>query len=179
MKTLRNSLFLTGCLLAYHTDGVSQRRIKKNKVYNAILSTVFQGGKYKGALIDVGDSSVTISSKGVSRLIPSNSIKNIKFKRTGSVGRGAAVGALTGFFLGLSIGLASGDEECPPGTVCINETTATESGLAGGLVIGATGSVIGVIVGATSTHGEKIAINGDRKIFVTKREEIARYVRPR
>ena len=110
--------------------------------------------------------------------IPSNSIKNIKFKRTASVGRGAAVGGVTGLFLGLIIGFASGDDQCPPNTFCIYESTAGEKALAGGLVLGAAGSIVGVIIGASS-HTQKIKINGDQKIFLTEREDIRKYARAR
>ena len=178
MSTLRIPLFLAACFLTFYFDGVSQTQVQKIKNYNSIISTVFQGKNYKGPLMEVADSSITILSKGGPVSIPSSSIKNIKFKRTASVGRGAAVGGVTGLFLGVMIGFASGDDECPPGTLCIYEATAGEKALAGGLVFSAAGSVIGVIIGATS-HTQKIKINGDQKIFLTKREDIRKYARAR
>jgi hypothetical protein len=178
MNALRNPLFLAAFLLIFHANSVSQTRVQKIKVYNSIISTVLQGKKHKGPLMEVRDSSVTVLSKGGPVSIPSNSIKGIKFKRTASVGRGAAVGGVTGFFVGLIIGFASGDDECPPGSFCIYQATAAEKGLAGGIVLGAAGSVVGVIVGAAS-HTQKIKINGDQKIFLARREDIRMYARPR
>ena len=178
MNAFRSQLFLAACLLTFPADVMGQARVQKIKLYNAIISSVFQGEKHKGPLLEVTDSSITILSKGGPMSIPSNSIKDIKFKRTASVGRGAAVGGVTGFFLGLIIGFASGDDECPPGSWCIYQATAGEKGLAGGLVLGATGSVVGVIIGAAS-HTQKIRINGDGKIFLGKKEEIKKYARLR
>ena len=150
MNALLNQLMLAACLLTFYVDVVGQTRVQKIKVYNAIVSTVFQGKKYKGPLLEVKESSVTILSKGEPTSIPSNSIKDIKFKRTASAGRGAAWGGLTGFFTGGVIGLASGDEECPQGSWFCTEVTAEEKALGGGLVLGAVGSVVGVIIGASS-----------------------------
>ena len=178
MKALRNQLVLAACLLTFHPDAVSQTPVRKIKVYNAIVSTVFQGKIYKGPLLEVTESSVTILSKDKPTSIPSNSIKNIKFKRTASAGRGAAWGGLLGFFTGGVIGLASGDEECPQGSWFCTEVTAEEKALGGGLVLGAVGSVVGAIIGA-SMHTPKITINGDQSIFLVKREDIRKYVRPR
>ena len=178
MNALRNQLMLAACLLTFHADVMGQPRGQKIKIYNAIVSIVFQGPKYKGPLLEVLDSSITILSKGKPTSIPSKSIKDIKFKRTASVGRGAAVGGLTGFFVGLLIGLGSGDDECPPGQTCYFQATAGEKGLAGGLVFSAAGSIVGVIIGASSS-AQKIKIEGDQKIFQTKREEISKYTRPR
>ena len=176
MNALRNQLMLAACLLTFHADIMGQTRVQKIKVYNAIITTFFQGQNYKGPLLEVSDSSIAILSKGEPKSIPSNSIKNIKFKRTASVGRGAALGGLTGFFVGLVIGLASGDDECPPGQTCYFQTTAGEKGLAGGLVLSAAGSIVGVIIGATSS-AQKISIDGDQKTFQSKRGEISKYVR--
>jgi len=178
MNALRHQLLLAACLLTFYADVVGQPRAQKIKVYNAIITTVFQGQNYKGPLLEVKDSSLTISSKGGPVSIPSNSIKDIKFKRTASVGRGAAVGGLTGFFTGAIVGLASGDEECPQGSWFCTEVTAEEKALGGGLVLGAVGSVAGVIVGAL-IHTPKIKINGDQSIFLAKKEDIRKYARSR
>ena len=177
MNALRNQLVLAACLLTFHPDAMSQTPVKKIKVYNAIISTVFQGKIYKGPLLEVTESSVTILSKDKPMSIPSNSIKDIKFKRTRRRGEGL-LGEALGFFTGGVIGLASGDEECPQGSWFCTEMTAEEKALGGGLVLGAVGSVVGMIIGA-SRHTPKITINGDQSIFLVKREDIRKYVRSR
>jgi hypothetical protein len=80
MNALRNQLMLAACLLTFYADVVGQPPVQKIKVYNAIVSTVFQGKKYKGPLLEVKDSSITILSKGELTSIPSNSVKDIKLK---------------------------------------------------------------------------------------------------
>jgi hypothetical protein len=92
------------------------------------------------------------------------------------VGRGAAAGGLTGFFTGAIIGLASGDDDCPPGQTCYFQATAGEKALAGGLVFSAAGTIVGVIIGASS-RAQKISIDGDQKTFQSKKGEISKYVR--
>ena len=179
MKALRHQLLLATCLLTFHADVMGQARVQKIKVYNAIITTVFQGQNYKGPLLEVKESSLTILSKGGLVSIPSNSIKHIKFKRKGAVGRGALAGGLMGFGLGLIIGFASGDTECPQGgSWFCTEITAEEKALGGGLMLGAVGSVAGMIVGASS-HTPKITINGDQSIFLAKKEDIRKYARSR
>jgi hypothetical protein len=179
MIALRNHLLLATCLLTFHACVLGQSRVQKIKLYNAVVSTVFQGHKYKGPLIEVSNSSITILSKGERVSIPSNSIKDIKFKRKGAVGRGALAGGLTGFCLGLIIGFASGDEECPPGgSWFCTEISAEEKAVGGGLALGAVGSVAGVIIGAAS-HTKKIKINGDQSIFLARKEDIRKYARYR
>ena len=142
MNAFRIQLFLAACLLTFHADVIGQARVQKIRIYNSIISTVFLGEKHKGPLLEVTDSSITILSRSGPMSIPSNSIKDIKFKRTASVGRGAAVGGVTGFVLGLIIGLSSGGDECPQGSICIYQATAGEKGLAGGLVLGGVGSLV-------------------------------------
>ena len=178
MSALRNQLLLAACLLTFDGDVMGQARVQKIKLYNAIITTVFQGQNYKGPLLEVKESSLTISSKGGPVSIPSKSIKYIKFKRKGAAGRGALAGGLTGFGLGLIIGFASGDEECPQGSWFCTEITAEEKALGGGIFLGAVGSVAGVIVGALS-HTSKITINGDQNIFLAKKEDIRKYARSR
>lgn len=148
---------------------------QKVKVYNSIVSTVFHGQAYRGVLSEVTDSSLTMLSHGEEVRIRSNSIKQIKFKRKASVGRGAAIGGITGLGLGLMIGFASGDDTCPSGSFCIYETTAEEKALGGGLVLCAGGAIVGVIIGAIG-NAQKIEINGDVKTFQSKQGEMKKYV---
>jgi len=179
MNALRHQLLLATCLLTFYADVMGQARVQKIKFYNAIITTVFQGRNYKGPLLEVKDSSLTISSKGRPVLIPSNSIKNIKLKRKGAVGSGALAGGITGFGLGLRSGYASGAEGCPQGgSLLCTEISAEEKAVGGGLALGAVGSVAGVIIGASS-HTKKIKINGDQSIFLARKEDIRKYARYR
>lgn len=154
---------------------VAGQRVQKAKVYDAIVSTVFQGKNYKGPLLDVNDSSVTILSKGTPVPIPVNSIRALKFRRKAAVGRGALVGGITGLGLGAIIGSASGDDECPQGSICLYEANAGETALAGGLVFSGVGTVVGVLIGSLSSK-EKITINGKREILQANQQKIKEYL---
>ena len=60
-------------------------------------------------------------------------------------GRGARIGALVGLVAGMALGFASGDDD-PNGWFAM---TAGEKALAGGVLLGGTGGLLGLIVGAT------------------------------
>lgn len=156
-------------------DCVGQQQTPKIKVYNAVIYTIYQGPNYKGPLLQVTDSSLTILWKGTPTSIPSNSVRTIKFKRKAAGGRGAVAGGITGLALGMIIGAASGDDECPPGQICIYQATAGEKALAGGLVLSVCGSVVGAIIGSLS-HAEIIKVNGNRETFVANKEKLRRYL---
>jgi hypothetical protein len=177
MKDYQIRTLLTMCLLSFCTAGRGQQTAEKRlRIYNAIISTPEQQQKLRGVLLEVHDSAVTIISKDVAVRIPATSIREIKIKRKAAVGRGAAVGGLTGFGLGLIIGFASGDDQCPPGSWCIYQATAEEKALGGGLVLGAGGTIIGVIIGAAS-RAEKIKINNDPRIFRNNLERLKKYLK--
>lgn len=175
MNNFQIATTLSICLLGLCAVCNSQQPAeKKLKVYNAIITTAQQKQKLKGVLLDVQDSSVTIISMDKTMRVPATSITDIKIKRKGAVGRGAAVGGLTGMGLGFIIGLASGDDECPQGSWCIYQATAEEKALAGGLVFGLGGSIVGVIIGGVS-RAEKIDINRDLKVFQANVERMSKY----
>jgi hypothetical protein len=171
MNLFRSVLLVLPGLLAFNAS--AQTPPKKARFYISIVSTIFEGSKYKGPLLEVRDTSVTVLSKGEPLSIPYNSIKHIKFKRTAAVGRGAAVGGAVGLLTGVILGFATGGSECPPGQICLYESTAGENALAGGLVCSALGTTIGVVVGAAS--GRKIKIYGDIKVFQSRSEDLKKY----
>lgn len=179
MKIFPLRILLGICLVGSYASGYCQQPPKKKlKIYNAIISTSVQNQILRGILLEVRDSSITLISKEERVLVPATSIAVIKIKRKAAVGRGAAVGGLTGLGLGFIIGFASGDDECPPGTWCIYQATAEENALAGGVVLGTGGTIIGVIIGAVS-RAEKIKINGDPRIFQNNLEKMKKYAQTR
>jgi len=157
-------IFICTCVLAPYASSYGQTGSKKVKVYMASISTIAQKKRIKGVLEEVRDSSVLVFTAKERIRIPASSIQEIKIKRKGAIGRGALAGGLTGFGLGLIIGLASGDDKCDPNSWCIMPMTAEEKGLAAGTALGISGAVLGIIIGSVS-RAEKIAINGDQKVF--------------
>ena len=112
------TLCLLPCILALLAYSASaQDRPKKMRTYNVTIITATNPGKIHGLLYQVSDSSIVVIDDDQRISVPAKSIQSLKIKRKGAVGRGAAVGALTGFGLGAIIGLASGDDECPQGSI--------------------------------------------------------------
>lgn len=159
-------------LLAYSAS--AQERPKKMRTYNVTIFTATNPGKIHGLLYQVSDSSIVVIDDDQRISVPAKSIQSLKIKRKAAVGRGAAVGALTGFGLGAMIGLASGDDECPQGSICIYQATAGEKALGGGIVLSGGGALIGLIIGSVS-RAEKIIINGDPNTFLHNLETIKKY----
>jgi hypothetical protein len=175
MNSISVYFTITFVWFAAVTPSSGQTAKPKTRVYNAIVSTVHEGTAYRGVTLEVGDSYITILSKGEEIRLQSASIKTIRFKRKASVGRGAVIGGVTGLVLGAIIGFADGDDQCPPGSWCIYSATAEEKALAGGLVLCAAGTMVGVIAGAAAS-GQKIRINGDQTTFQSKQEEMKKYM---
>jgi len=175
MNSPGNCFAIAVILVASCAPCSAQATKQKVKVYNTIVYTVFKGPAYRGILMEVTDTHLIMRSHGDEVRIPSNSIKQVGFKRKASVGRGAAIGGITGLVLGLAIGYSSGDDTCPSGSFCIYESTAEEKALAGGLVFCAGGTIVGVIIGAVSI-AQKIKINGDLETFQSKQDEMKKYV---
>jgi len=163
-QSARIILIICTCVLSPYAKSYGQAGSKKAKVYMASISTTAQEKRIKGVLEEVRDSSVIVFTSNERIRIPASSIQEIKIKRKGAIGRGALAGGLTGLGLGLIIGLASGDDKCDPNAWCIMPMTAEEKGLAAGTVLGISGAVLGIIIGSVS-KAEKIAINGDQKVF--------------
>jgi len=59
------------------------------------------------------------------------------------------VGLLAGALIGAGIGLASGDDTCPPDTICLLPLTADDKAVLGAIGFGLTGGLIGAVQSAT------------------------------
>ena len=148
---------------------------KPGRYTTTITSTVRT--KTKGTLLEAGDSSVLIYSRGLQMRIPVSTISQIKIKRPGAAGRGALAGGLIGLVAGAIAGFASGDgEPCQPGSWFCDQVTAEEKALGLGLAMSAGGAVVGTVVGSL-THVEKFVIKGDQKIYKNNLDNYKKYVR--
>ncbi len=96
-------------------------------------------------------------------------IESIKIHRPNRFIRGALNGALVGFVVGAIAGLADGSD--PEGTWFA--MTAGEKAIAGGVLLGATGVVVGGFVGPMLSV--RIPINGHQDSFNRKKANLARY----
>jgi len=118
--------------------------------------------------------------------IPAENIRSFSLRRKNSALRGALIGFGIGAVAGIVIGLASGDDpvmEYPDpatdplglgtfGTALNNAfaMTAEEKAIGGGIGLGATGAIIGTIIGAVAK--KKFIIGGKKEKFRDLQSEI-------
>jgi hypothetical protein len=159
---MRINLFIFLLIILCYSPGFAQ----KTKVYRAWV-TLTNGDQVIGALSvanenglvilhwDTGDTLATLEGK---------EIKVIKFRRKGSAGRGAWIGALGGAAIGVILGLEEGDGLT---------MTAEETALTAGLVMAIPGTFIGVIIGSLP---KRFVIKGDNDAYLAQLPEIEQYI---
>ena len=158
---------------------------KKQKTFIASVTTM-DGSSLKGPLSAVNDTQLILKTNNHSLHVPAENLKSFTLKRKHSVARGALIGFGIGAAAGIIIGLASGDDpvmtypnpnEDPLGLgtmmVAVNNAfamTAGEKAIAGGLALGATGAIVGTIIGAVAK--KKFIIGGKKEKFHDLQGEI-------
>ncbi len=177
---MKKILVAAGCLIVIaslraQTDSAVE---KKQKIFIASITTM-DGKSFKGPLSAVTDTQVILKTNANPLSVPAENLKAITLKRKNSVGRGALIGFGIGAAAGIIIGLASGDDpvmsypnpnEDPFGigtaVVAMNNAfamTAGQKAIAGGLGLGATGAIVGTIIGAVAK--KKFTIGGKKEKF--------------
>lgn len=151
----------------------STARPPKVKIYNAIVRLTTQKQKVVGVLRAVDDSTVHLKVSAGSLRINARVIRSITIKRKGNVGRGAFGGAMGGLFIGGLIGFSSGDDE--PCAWCFTYT-AEEKALAGAVLGGGIGALIGMVFG--SSRKEYVAIDGVPAVFKAHEDLLRTYTLP-
>ncbi|MEI9909239.1 MAG: hypothetical protein WDO71_06025 [Bacteroidota bacterium] len=141
----------------------------------------------KGRLYAINDDQlVLLKSVNNQQYIPVENIKSFSLRRKNSILKGALIGFGTGALTGIIMGLASGDDsvdEYPDastdpwgigtfGTALNNAfaLTAEEKALVGGIGMGASGAIIGTIIGAVAK--KKFIIGGKKEKFRDLRAEL-------
>jgi len=158
---------------------------KKQKEFIASVTTL-DGRTLKGSLSAVNDTQLILKANHTQLSVPAENLKSFTLKRKHSVRRGALIGFGIGAAAGIIIGLASGDDpkmsypnanEDPFGlgtmVVAMNNAfamTAGEKAVAGGLGLGATGAIVGTIIGAVAK--KKFTIGGKKEKFHDLQGEI-------
>jgi len=158
---------------------------KKQKEFIASVTTL-DGRTLKGSLSAVNDTQLILKANHTQLSVPAENLKSFTLKRKHSVRRGALIGFGIGAAAGIIIGLASGDDpkmsypnanEDPFGlgtmVVAMNNAfamTAGEKAVAGGLGLGATGAIVGTIIGAVAK--KKFTIGGKKEKFHDLQVEI-------
>jgi len=174
-------LFLTAaCSIAIffsqaQTDSTSG---KKQKVFNATVTTM-DSKTLKGSLFTVNDTQLISRTNDQQMVVPAENLKSFTVKRKHSALRGALIGFGVGAAAGIIIGLASGSDpvmaypnpnEDPlligSMVVAMNNAfamTAGQKAVAGGLGLGATGAIVGTIIGSVAK--KKFIIGGKKEKF--------------
>jgi len=158
---------------------------KKQKEFIASVTTL-DGRTLKGSLSAVNDTQLILKANHTQLSVPAENLKSFTLKRKHSVRRGALIGFGIGAAAGIIIGLASGDDpkmsypnanEDPfgLGTMVVAmynafAMTAGEKAVAGGLGLGATGAIVGTIIGAVAK--KKFTIGGKKEKFHDLQGEI-------
>jgi uncharacterized membrane protein len=175
------NLFLTAaCSIAIfvsqaQTDSISE---KKQKVFNATVTTM-DSKTFKGSLFTVNDTQLILKANDQQMVVPAENLKSFTVKRKHSALRGALIGFGVGAAAGIIIGLASGSDpvmaypnpnEDPlflgSMVVAMNNAfamTAGQKAVAGGLGLGATGAIVGTIIGSVAK--KKFIIGGKKEKF--------------
>ena len=166
---------LTVALLKAQTDSTVET---KQKIFIASVTTM-DNKLLKGTLSAVNDTQLILKANSNPLSVPAENLKSFTLKRKHSVRRGALIGFGIGAAAGIIIGLASGSDpvmtypsanEDPLGLgtmmVAMNNAfamTAGEKAVAGGLGLGATGAIVGSIIGAVAK--KKFVIGGKKEKF--------------
>lgn len=139
-----------------------------------------------GYLSAISDSALFISSTSVSfnpltsfvtqdRQVDYENLREVYLSRKGSAVRGLVTGAVVGAVSGAIIGLASGDDyKKNDGGWCLFCMTTGQKVVGYGILFGTTGSLVGVVVGATAR--KKFIINGNRNRLQDIRNEVMRKI---
>jgi hypothetical protein len=176
---LKKSLSLAaGLILALivnaQLDSTSSALARAQKKFVTAVKTQDNRVVY-GSVYAVTDSQlILIKSSGVRYTIPAENIQSFTLRRKNSVGRGALIGFCAGALTGVVIGLASGDDKIQGpsdndpwgiGAAVSNAfaMTAGQKAIAGGILLGSTGAVVGMVIGAIAK--KKFIIGGRKQKF--------------
>ena len=151
---------------------------KKQKIFITSVTTM-DGKTLKGSLSAVSDTQLILKTYNQQMVVPAENLKSFTMKRKHSALRGALIGFGVGAAAGIIIGLASGSDpvmaypnpnEDPLGlgtmVVAMNNAfamTAGQKAVAGGLGLGATGAIVGTIIGSVAK--KKFIIGGKKEKF--------------
>ncbi len=143
----------------------------KAKTFKIWVEMADSEWKIMGRLLEVKDSSIVVQywNKEKVKEIDAQDIEKLKFRRKGSIGKGAALGGGAGILTGFLIGMSNGDD--PEGTWF--GMTAEEKGAWSGFGLGLVGAAAGTVVGSLK---KKFVIASSQEQFDSVREDIRRFV---
>jgi len=157
----------------------SDKDEKRFKIYKTWISLYNDAETVKGALYNVTDSSLLVSSSlikhdyntgnfQITKLNFTN-IDLVKIRAKNRVVKGALIGTVTGFLIGAMIGLIEGDDN--PEEVLV-PSTATQHAMGYGLALATGGAGIGTLCGSMKI---KIPLNGTHANFNSLKSRLKKY----
>ena len=144
---------------------------QKIKTYKAWV-TLTNENKVTGILYSADKDGIVLMDKDLTdttAFVDYKTIKVLKIRRKGSVGKGAWVGAVSGMVIGGVAGYASGDDDL---SGWLFSSTAEEKILEAGIPAAIAGTGIGMLVG---TNRKKYLIEGNHKKYATYLPELKDY----
>ena len=173
MRTSKTIACLILCCCANSIK--AQDTLTRNMIYKTTVRILSDPSfKCKGALYEVKDSSISISSRRIedynsgkveSLSFPVGDLKLIHTRKTGNGGKGAWIGAVSGLAAGALLGLAATN-----GTLLSPAGDMALYGSFGALL----GTPIGFTVGRIAGH-KKTRINGSMDEFNLNKDELTDY----
>ena len=137
--------------------------------------------KIKGCLYRVEDASLALLPRAILMqgydsdqeftMIKATQIDMVKIRRKGSIGKGVAIGALSGFAAGVILGLIEGDDQ-PSGSWDVINYTAEAKAIMYGTTFLIPGAIIGAVVGSIKI---KIPIKGNTDTFNKNKQRLKKY----
>lgn len=170
-----NKVAFSGC--SQHNDD-TEKSIRKmytsRKFYFSWIKVLENTEPIEGGLYKLQDSSVLLIPKVIFRNklytevtymdIAIDNIELIKVRRRGRVGRGAAIGAVSGFGMGFITGFF------------LSKDAVYFSQVQAGAILGGLAVIPGVIIGTViGTIQVKVTLNGSIETYNTKRTELQKY----
>ena len=180
MKTSIKILMIV--LICFSIGLKAQNTPNKIKEYKIWITTIDQT-KVKGILYFADEKGINLfinneHNDSNMRFVEAQNIDVIKIRRSGRIGTGIWVGALTGFAVGGMVGLASGDDQQKTvdygflGTYTHQGSSAGDKAIQSGLISSIPGAGVGAIIASKKV---KIIINGNVETYKNKLNKIKSY----
>ena len=179
ITTLILSLFYSLSAQEDSTKLLSDKEDKKIKIYKTWISLNNESRILKGALYEIKDSSIFVSSSLSKQdystgnfqksKIYYNNIDIIKTRQKHSVGKRTCIGAIAGFVIGGMIGFLSGDDN--PDEVYF-ASTASQKAKEDAIILAIGGAGIGALCGLIKI---KIPINGNLENFKRNTSKLKKF----
>lgn len=184
---MKTTTFILYILVGLNLSILSQDYLNDNNKhdqYVARIKFIKDEQMKKGYLQSLNDSSLILTEISDPKTEPSltieiKNIEEIQLRLNDNLGIGECTlyGFLIGAGSGILIGLLSGNDPPSNGHLDLFNYTASEKAVLYGLTIGGVGTLIGLLIGASSNGSSKIKIPiyGKQRIYELNKKKLERY----